>query len=153
MAVSFGAQSLVKDLLNGFFILAEGQYGVGDVVRIGELSGDVEAITLRTTSLRDLDGRVHIIPNGQINMVSVMSKDWSRAVAEVDVAYDTDLEKALAVFQDEAMKLYEAEDFRWRMLEPPTILGVNSFNPSGITLRLFVQNFTQRTVGCLEGVP
>jgi small conductance mechanosensitive channel len=147
LAVSFGAQSLVKDFLNGFFILAEGQYGVGDVVRIGELSGDVEAITLRTTSLRDLDGRVHIIPNGQINMVSVMSKDWSRSVADIEVSYDTDLEKALSVFQDEATKLYEDEDYRWRMLEPPNILGVNSFNPSGITLRLLFKTLPKEQWG------
>jgi moderate conductance mechanosensitive channel len=147
LAVSFGAQSLVKDFLNGFFILAEGQYGVGDVVRIGEFSGDVEAITLRTTSLRDLDGRVHIIPNGQINMVSVMSKDWSRAVAEVEVAYDTDLEKALHVFQDEATKLYEDEDFRWRMLEPPDLLGVQTLGASGVTLRLLFKTLPKEQWG------
>jgi moderate conductance mechanosensitive channel len=147
LAVSFGAQSLVKDFLNGFFILAEGQYGVGDVVRIGELSGDVEAITLRTTSLRDLDGRVHIIPNGQINMVSVMSKDWSRAVAEIEVAYETNLDKALEVFQDEAMKLYNDEDFSWKMLEPPHVLGVQSFNASGVTLRLLFKTLPKEQWG------
>jgi moderate conductance mechanosensitive channel len=147
LAVSFGAQSLVKDLLNGFFILAEGQFGVGDVVRIGELSGDVEAITLRTTTLRDLDGRAHIIPNGQINMVSVMSKDWSRAIADVEVAYKTDLNKALEVFQDEANKLYEDPEWSWRMLEPPTMLGVNSLNPSGITLRLLFKTLPKEQWG------
>jgi moderate conductance mechanosensitive channel len=147
LAVSFGAQSLVKDLLNGFFILAEGQYGVGDVVRIGELSGDVEAITLRTTTLRDLDGRAHIIPNGQINMVSVMSKDWSRAIADVEVAYKTDLDRALEVFQDEATKLYEDPEWKWRMLEPPAMLGVNSLNASGITLRLLFKTLPKEQWG------
>jgi moderate conductance mechanosensitive channel len=147
LAVSFGAQSLVKDLLNGFFILAEGQYGVGDVVRIGELSGDVEAITLRTTTLRDLDGRAHIIPNGQINMVSVMSKDWSRAIADVDVAYKTDLDKALEVFQDEATKLYEDPEWKWRMLEPPTMLGVQTLGASGITLRLLFKTLPKEQWG------
>ena len=147
LAVSFGAQSLVKDLLNGFFILAEGQYGVGDVVRIGELSGDVEAITLRTTTLRDLDGRAHIIPNGQINMVSVMSKDWSRAIADVDVAYKTDLDKALEVFQDEATKLYEDPEWKWRMLEPPAMLGVQTLGASGITLRLLFKTLPKEQWG------
>jgi moderate conductance mechanosensitive channel len=147
LAVSFGAQSLVKDLLNGFFILAEGQYGVGDVVRIGELSGDVEGITLRTTTLRDLDGRAHIIPNGQINMVSIMSKDWSRAIADVEVAYKTDLDKALSVFQDEAMKLYEDPEWKWRVLEPPTMLGVQTFGPSGVTLRLLFKTLPKEQWG------
>jgi moderate conductance mechanosensitive channel len=147
LAVSFGAQSLVKDLLNGFFILAEGQYGVGDVVRVGEFSGDVEAITLRTTTLRDLDGRVHIIPNSQISQVSVMSKDWSRAVAEIEVAYETNLDKAIAVFQDEAMKLYEEPDWKWKMLEPPNVLGVQAFGPSGITLRLLFKTLPKEQWG------
>jgi moderate conductance mechanosensitive channel len=147
LAVSFGAQSLVKDVINGFFILAEGQYGVGDVVRIGELSGDVEAITLRVTTLRDLDGRAHIIPNGQINQVSVMSKDWSRAIADIEVAYKTDLYKALEVFQDEAMKLYEDSEWKWKMLEPPTMLGVQTLGPSGITLRLLFKTLPKEQWG------
>jgi moderate conductance mechanosensitive channel len=147
LAVSFGAQSLVKDVINGFFILAEGQYGVGDVVRIGELSGDVEAITLRVTTLRDLDGRVHIIPNGQIAQVSVMSKDWSRALADVEVAYDTDLDKALDVFRDEATKLYEDPEWKWKMLEPPDVLGVQAFGASGITLRLLFKTLPKEQWG------
>ncbi len=136
LAVSFGAQSLVKDLISGFFILAEDQFGVGDVVRIGELSGDVEAITLRVTTLRDLDGRVHIIPNGQIDKVTVMSKDWSRALVDVEVTYTTDLDQALKIFEDEAKKLYREEGWSWRMLDVPEMLGVQSFGSSGITLRL-----------------
>ena len=136
LAVSFGAQSLVKDLISGFFILAEDQFGVGDVIRIGEHSGDVEAITLRVTTLRDLDGRVHIIPNGQIDKVTVMSKDWSRALLDVDVAYTSDLENALKVFEDEAMKLYQDEEWSWRMLGPPEMLGVQALGESGITLSL-----------------
>ena len=136
LAVSFGAQSLVKDLISGFFILAEDQFGVGDVVRIGELSGDVENLSLRVTTLRDLDGRVHIIPNGQIDKVSVMSKDWSRALLDIEVAYTTDLDKALQVFEDEATKLYKEEGWSWRMLEPPEMLGVQAFMASGINLRL-----------------
>ncbi|MGL4609205.1 MAG: mechanosensitive ion channel family protein [Trueperaceae bacterium] len=147
LAVSFGAQSLVKDLLNGFFILAEEQFGVGDVVRIGDLSGDVEAITLRTTMLRDLDGRAHIIPNGQILTVSVMSKDWSRAIADVEVAYKTDLDKAFTILQDEATKLYEHPEWHWRMLEPPTLLGVQTFGPSGITLRLLFKTLPKEQWG------
>jgi moderate conductance mechanosensitive channel len=136
LAVSFGAQSLVKDLISGFFILAEDQFGVGDVLRIGDLSGDVENLTLRVTTLRDLDGRVHIIPNGQIDKVTVMSKDWSRALLDVEVAYNADLNKALHVFEDEAAKLYKEVGWSWRMLEPPELLGVQAFMASGINLRL-----------------
>jgi small conductance mechanosensitive channel len=136
LAVSFGAQSLVKDLISGFFILAEDQYGVGDVIRIGDLSGDVEAITLRVTTLRNIDGQVHIIPNGQIDKVTVMSKDWSRALLDVEVAYDTNLEKALMVFKDEADRLHQDAEWSWRMLEFPELLGVQAFGTSGITLRL-----------------
>jgi moderate conductance mechanosensitive channel len=147
LAVSFGAQSLVKDVINGFFILAEGQYGVGDVVRIGELSGDVEAITLRVTTLRDLDGRVHIIPNGQIAQVSVMSKDWSRALVDVEVAYSTNLEQALEVFRDEATKLYADHEWKWKMLEPPDVLGVQAFGASGITLRLLFKTLPKEQWG------
>ncbi|MDQ3458610.1 MAG: mechanosensitive ion channel family protein [Deinococcota bacterium] len=135
LAISFGAQSLVKDLITGFFILMEDQYGVGDVVTVAGLTGLVEAIGLRITTLRDVEGRVHIIPNGQIDKATVMSKDWSRAVMDIEVAYRTDLEQALAVLRDEAERFAEDPNWQWRILEPPEVLGVEMLGASGIALR------------------
>ena len=86
LAIGFGAQSLVKDVISGFFILFEDQYGVGDVVKIGDLSGVVERMTLRVTVLRNLEGQVHVIPNGNIHTVTVMTKEWARAVVDVTVS-------------------------------------------------------------------
>lgn len=135
LAISFGAQSLVKDLISGFFILMEDQYGVGDVVMVAGLTGLVESIGLRITTLRDVEGRVHIIPNGQIDKATVMSKDWSRAVLDVEVAYRTDLEQALGVVKDEALNFFEDINWHWRILEPPDVLGVEALGASGIALR------------------
>src|SRR5262245_12685743 len=87
LAVGFGAQSLVKDVISGFFIVFEDQYGVGDVVKIGDFSGVVEHMTLRSTVLRNLEGQVHVIPNGNIPHVTVMTKEWARAVLDVTVPY------------------------------------------------------------------
>jgi moderate conductance mechanosensitive channel len=135
LAISFGAQSLVKDLISGFFILLEDQYGVDDIVAIGDLGGLVEGINLRITTLRDVEGRVHIIPNGQILQVTVLSKEWSRAVMDIEVAYRTDLEQALGVVRDEALSFYEDESWLWRIIEPPEVLGVEALGASGIVLR------------------
>jgi small conductance mechanosensitive channel len=139
LAISFGAQSLVKDIINGFFITIEDQYGVGDVVIIGGLGGLgglVESVNLRITTLRDLEGRVHIIPNGQVDRVTVMSKEWSRALLDIEVAYKTDLQQALDTLRDEATRLYDDAEWRWRIMDPPEVLGVERFGNSGITLRL-----------------
>ena len=96
LAVSFGAQSLVKDIITGFFFLLEGQFAVGDVIEVAGRSGVVERMTLRVVMLRDANGVVHIVPNGQITMVSNMTRKWSRAVVDVGVAYGTDVDKALS---------------------------------------------------------
>src|SRR5881397_3697184 len=98
-AVGFGAQSLVKDVISGFFILFEDQYGVGDVVKIGDLSGVVERMTLRATVLRNLEGQVHLIPNGNIQTVTVLTKQWARAVVDITVRYDQELAKVFDLLQ------------------------------------------------------
>ncbi|MFN8509013.1 MAG: mechanosensitive ion channel family protein [Deinococcaceae bacterium] len=143
LAISFGAQSLIKDLLTGFFILLEDQYGVGDVITInsGSLSGSVEKLTLRVTQLRALDGTVHVVPNGQILTVSVSSKDWSRFVANLIVTLDTDLDMALLTLERVAQELYA--DDRWHplFLEAPTVDGVTQFLPDGIQLRALFKVF------------
>ncbi len=137
LAVGFGAQSLIKDVFTGFFILLEDQYGVGDVITVnsGTLSGNVEQLNLRVTVLRALDGTVHIVPNGQINTVSVSSKDWSRVVATVDVTYQANINEALRVLQAVSNELYAEEEWRRYFLEEPEIQGVTQLAPDGVTLR------------------
>ncbi len=147
LAISFGAQSLVKDLISGFFILVENQFGVGDVVTLAGLTGGVESINLRITTLRDLEGRVHIIPNGTIDRVTVLSKEWSRSVIDVEVAYRTDLTRALDVLKDEAMVFYRDREWRWRLIDPPDVLGVDAFGDSGVVLRLMFKTLPKEQWG------
>ncbi|ACO46844.1 mechanosensitive ion channel family protein [Deinococcus deserti] len=151
IAVGFGAQSLVKDVFTGFFILLEDQYGVGDVITVntGLLSGSVEKLNLRMTALRGLDGTVHIIPNGQIATVSVSSKDWSRVVATVDVTYHANINDALRVLKAVSQELATDDEWKGYFLEEPDIQGVTQLTPDGVTLRaLFkVQPKSQYAVG------
>src|SRR5215470_15038841 len=120
VAIGFGAQSLVKDVIAGFFILLEDQYGVGDVIKIGEHSGAVEHMSLRATVLRNLEGQVHVIPNGTIQSVTVMTKEWARAVIDVTVGYREDLDKVFRVLERIGDSLHE--DWPDRVTEKPTIL-------------------------------
>ncbi|THF85705.1 mechanosensitive ion channel family protein [Deinococcus sp. KSM4-11] len=151
LAVGFGAQSLIKDVFTGFFILLEDQYGVGDVITVnsGQLSGGVERVNLRVTMLRALDGTVHIIPNGQINTVSVSSKDWSRVVAEVDVTYAANINDALRVLQKVSDEIYADKEWQHFFLDKPEMQGVTQLAPDGVTLRaLFkVQPKSQYAIG------
>jgi moderate conductance mechanosensitive channel len=138
LAVSFGAQSLVKDVITGFFILLEDQYGVGDVVRVNGkdgLSGGVEAVSLRTTVLRDLEGTAHVIPNGEIRTVSVLSKDWARAVSDVEIAQDVPLDVALELISKTATEFFNDPEWKDKFLEPPEVLGVQALTGVSATLR------------------
>jgi small-conductance mechanosensitive channel len=137
LAIGFGAQSLVKDVISGFFILFEDQYGVGDVVKIGELSGVVERMTLRATVLRNLEGQVHVIPNGNIHMVTVMTKEWARAVVDVTVAMKEDLSNVFQVLN--RINVRVAQDLAHEILEKPTLLGVEKLDESGVTIRMIVK--------------
>jgi small-conductance mechanosensitive channel len=136
LAVSFGAQSLVKDMINGTFLLFEGQFGIGDVVRIGETSGLVEKITLRTTTLRDLHGVVHTIPNGSITSVSNLTKAWSRAVLDIGVAYREDIDQVLAVLRELGQEFHADPQWGELLLDPPEVLGVESFGDSAVVIRM-----------------
>jgi small conductance mechanosensitive channel len=136
LAVSFGAQSLVKDFLSGFFILFEDQFGVGDVVEINGKSGAVERMTLRIVQLRSLDGTVHTIPNGEIKAVSNLTRGWSRAVIEVGVAYDTDLDRAIEVLRDVGHQLAADDTWRIQLDGDPEVLGVEGLGDNALTLRL-----------------
>jgi len=147
LAISFGAQSLVKDVITGFFILAEDQFGVGDVVTIAGLSGAVESLNLRITTLRALDGQVHVIPNGQIDKVTVASKDWSRSVVDLEVSYRADLDHALNVIGDEATKMTTALGWSWRITGPPEVTGVEALGPSGILVRVLFKTLPKEQWG------
>ena len=139
VALGFGAQSLVKDCIAGLFMLAEDQYGIGDVVDLGEAVGVVEEISLRTTVLRGIDGTVWHVPNGVVQRVGNKSQLWSVAVLDVDVAYDTDLVRARELLHRAAQEVCDDEEFVDHVLESPTVLGVESLGVDGITLRLTVK--------------
>ncbi|MBI4408926.1 MAG: mechanosensitive ion channel family protein [Gemmatimonadetes bacterium] len=139
LAVSFGAQSLVKDIISGAFILVEGQFGIGDVVRVGDAAGMVEKITLRTTILRDLHGVVHIIPNGEITRLSNLTKAWSRAVIDVGVAYREDVDRVLDVLRELGGELQADPEWGVLLLEPPEVLGVEAFGDSSVNLRMMAK--------------
>jgi len=139
VALGFGAQSLVKDFLSGLFMLAEDQYGVGDVIDVGEAVGTVEVVNLRTTKLRAVDGTVWHVPNGEIRRVGNMSQQWARALLDVEVAYSTDLGKAEAVVKEVADELWREDTWRVDILEEPEIWGVQALGASGIAIRLVVK--------------
>ena len=139
VALAFGAQNLVKDCVSGLFMLIEDQYGIGDSVDLGVAHGRVERTTLRTTVLRGQDGTVWHVPNGAIVRVGNQSKLWSVAVLDVVVAYHADLEAARQVVADAADEVCESDDFAGDVLEAPEILGLESVNADGVTLRLLVK--------------
>ena len=135
VAVGFGAQDLVKSVIAGFFILAEDQYHIGDVVSIGGVTGSVEEIRLRVTVLRDLDGYVHYVPNGVIDVSTNLTQQFSQVVIDVGVAYRVDVDRALEVLGDELRRLAEDPDWSQQIIEEPQILGVNALGDSAVVLR------------------
>ena len=135
VAVGFGAQDLVKSVIAGFFILAEDQYHIGDVVGIGGVIGAVEEIRLRVTVLRDLDGYVHYVPNGQITVATNLTQQFSQVVIDVGIAYKVDVDRALEILGDELRALATDPDWSDRVIEEPQILGVNALGDSAVTLR------------------
>jgi small-conductance mechanosensitive channel len=136
IAVGFGAQSLVKDYLNGALILIENQYSKGDVVSIAGVSGAVEDFSLRRTTLRDLDGIVHTVPNGAVSVASNRTRTWSRINQNVTVAFGTDIDKAIEVV-DELGKTMAADPiWKRRILEPPRVERVESIDERGVTLKI-----------------
>jgi moderate conductance mechanosensitive channel len=136
LAVSFGAQSLMKDLISGTFMLAEGQVAVGDVVKVRDTAGLVEKITLRTLVLRDVHGVVHVIPNGTVDTLSNLTKSWSRAVLEIGVAYKEDVDRVMEVMLDEAMVMFQDPDWAPVLVEEPVVPGVERFDDSAVTIRI-----------------
>lgn len=138
VALGFGAQSLVKDCITGTFMLIEDQYGIGDIVDLGEAQGTVERISLRTTVLRSQDGTVWHVPNGQIMRVGNRSQQWSVAVLDVTVGPTADVQTATAVIERTAREVCGSEEHAANVLDDPRLLGVEMVRPDGITLRLLV---------------
>ena len=139
VAIGFGAQSLVKDFLSGVFMIVEDQYGVGDVVDLGDASGTGEAVTLRSTRLRDVNGTVWHVPNGTIQRVANKSQEWARAVIDVTVAYDTDVRHASDVIKLVADELWHEEAWNSCVLEEPEVWGVESLGADGVVIRLVLK--------------
>jgi moderate conductance mechanosensitive channel len=137
VALGFGSQTLVKDFLSGIFLIFEDQYGVGDVVNLGEgLSGTVEAVSLRVTRLRDTNGTVWYVRNGELFRVGNMSQNWARTVLDVQVSAHEDLVHVRRVLTDVADDLWHDEDFEGVVIEEPEIWGVEAMTPDAVTLRL-----------------
>jgi len=140
VALGFGAQSLVKDLLSGLFMLIEDQYGVGDVVDLGQASGTVEEVGLRSTRLRSLDGTVWYIPNGEVVRVGNMTRLWSRALIEVRLDYHTDLDAAREAMLASVVAAREANpEVESAILGEPEVPGIESFDYRSVTIRLLIQ--------------
>jgi moderate conductance mechanosensitive channel len=129
----------VKDFLSGIFMLLEDQYGIGDIIDTGEATGTIEAITLRTTRLRDIEGVVWHVPNGEIRRVGNMSQQWARSLLDVGVAYDTDVDHASAVMKQVADELWQDDEFADLILEEPSVWGLQAFAADELTMRLVMK--------------
>ena len=139
LAIGFGAQNLVRDVISGFFLILEDQIRVGDVAQINGTGGVVEAIKLRTTVLRDLQGTVHIFPNGEIKQVSNMTKEFSYAVLDVGVAYKENVDAVMEVLKSIGEETKQDPAFGNLLMEPLEILGVDDFADSQVTIKIRVK--------------
>lgn len=139
LAFSFGAQSLVKDIISGLFILVENQYGVGDVIRIADASGAVEKMTLRVVVLRDTHGAVHIIPNGEIKRVTNLTRSWSRAVIDVRVDYRQDPDRVVAILKEIGAALHEEAAWKPLLVEAPDVPGIEALTETGMVIRMMAK--------------
>lgn len=133
VAVGFGSQSLIKDIINGFFIIFEDQYAVGDNVTIDGKSGIVESIGLRLTKVRDVNGDLHTIPNGSVTKVTNHSRGDVRIQVDAEISYDTDLDKTIEILNALCQKFYEENE---GIVECPQVLGISALKDTGITIRI-----------------
>ncbi len=139
LAFGLGAQTLVKDMISGLFILIENQYTIGDTIMVGSVTGTVEFITLRKTIIRDLYGTVYHVPNGEVRVVANKSRDWSRALVEVGITYDADVDKAIAALQQIGTDLQAESEFSQAVIEAPLVTGVEGLDESAVRLRIMVK--------------
>ena len=139
LAISLGAQTLIKDFIGGLLIIVENQYAVGDTISLGNVQGQVERITLRVTQVRALNGDLHIVPNGEVRILANQTKGWSRAVLEVGVAYEENIDRALSVLAASAEAFAQDPAFQPYLLEPPQVMGPVSLGDSAVILRVMVK--------------
>ncbi|MBS3940556.1 MAG: mechanosensitive ion channel family protein [Actinobacteria bacterium] len=139
IAIGFGAQNLVSDFLSGVFMLLEDQYGVGDVVDVGEANGVVEGVTLRTTRIRDVEGTLWHVPNGEIRRVGNMSQEWARALLDVGVAYGVDVDVASDLILRVAVEMAHEPDYEAVFLDEPQIWGVQTLGADSVDIRLVIK--------------
>lgn len=136
LAIGFGAQSLVKDVITGFFIILEDQFSVGDYIQVLDFEGVVEELGMRVTKLRDFSGELHIIPNGEIKVVTNRTRGAMRALVEVVIAYEEDIDNAIIVAEKVAREINETNE---SVLDGPTVLGVTELGASGVTIRIVAE--------------
>ena len=136
IAIGFGAQSLIRDVLSGLFIIIENQYGKGDVVRIADIAGLVEEVNIRRTIMRDLDGIVHVVPNGEIRVASNFTREYSRVNLNISVGYGEDLDHAIQVINRVGREMAEEEYWGEAILKPPEVLRVDNLGDSGIDIKI-----------------
>jgi small-conductance mechanosensitive channel len=139
LAISLGAQTLIKDLLGGILILSENQFAVGDLIEVGPASGQVEAVTLRTTQVRATSGELYTIPNGEVRILANKTKGWSAALVDLGIAYEEDLERALDILQTSANAFAAEPDLSPSLLDAPQVLGPMNLGDSAITVRVLVK--------------
>jgi small-conductance mechanosensitive channel len=139
LGLSLASQNLIKDAINGFFILLEDQYAVGDVIAVGDVGGFVEMINLRITQLRDAEGRLITVPNGEVRIVANLSSNWSRADLNIPVTYQADVDKALDLVRQVAHEMLMTQMWRERILDQPDILGVDNFGDRGFIIRVWIK--------------
>jgi len=139
LGLSLASQDLIKDVINGFFILLEDQYAVGDVITVGDVGGLVEKINLRITQVRDAEGRLFTVPNSEIRIVANLSSNWSRADLNIPVTYQADVDKALDLVRQVAHEMIMTQLWRERILDEPDILGVDNFGDRGFIIRVWIK--------------
>lgn len=139
LGISLGAQNLVKDTINGFFILLEDQYAVGDVIVVGDVGGLVENMNLRITQLRNGEGRLITIPNSAITVVQNLSKEWARVDLTLDVSYQTNADHALAVIKEVVDQLYNEPEWQEKIIAPPEVLGIDRMDHAGLMIRVWIK--------------
>ena len=139
LAISFGAQSLVRDIISGFFILLENQFAVGDVIDAAGKSGVVERMTMRVVVLRDLEGTMHVIPNGEIKVVSNKTRGWARAVVDIAIPYTEDVDRILALVRDEAAQFSTDKIWGLQLDGPVDVLGIEELRDNSIVIRTLLK--------------
>ena len=136
IAIGFGAQDLIKDVIAGLFVIAEDQYAVGDVVKLAGVSGTVEEMRLRTTVLRDLDGSLHHVPNGEVRVATNLTHEYSRVVIDLSVAYEGSVDRSIEAIKEVAAALAADPDWSAALVDEPNVLGVDALEDSGVVIRV-----------------